>query len=93
MYQKCPLCGKDLYQNTWSDDRSVVEFTQECFNKTCLGYKHHWYYGTSDLRVGNFSVNFPDHPYLEKKDASVAKHNWKNFKEQIKKYKLQMLIK
>jgi len=93
MYKKCPLCKRKLYQNGWFDERGVVEYINECHNKDCTGYKHHWYYGTTELKVGEFEVSFLDHGYLKAEDKLIAKNNWKEFKQQVKKHKVQMLIK
>lgn len=93
MYKKCPLCKGKLHHNSWYDEHGEVEYIYECCREACSGYKHHWYYGTTELRVGEFEITFADHGYLKDEDKLVAENSWKEFTKQIRFYKSKMLIK
>lgn len=56
----CPACGGEIWSQSWSDERSLVETLDEC--ETC-NYQDHWSYGHTYLTVGkwedDFSFNTP----------------------------------
>lgn len=58
---KCPICGNELYENSWSEDyHGVVETVRRCGRSSIndTHFSDHTSYGYTDLVAGNLTWSY-----------------------------------
>lgn len=48
--QKCPVCNKEVFYDSWSCDQGIEECITEC--KNC-GFIEHYAYGNTETSIGH----------------------------------------
>ncbi|MDU5947312.1 MULTISPECIES: hypothetical protein [unclassified Paenibacillus] len=59
-FNKCPICGEELYNRSWSEEHwGVVETITLCGRSSeDTHFKDHFSYGYTDLIAGNFEASY-----------------------------------